>query len=225
MTGFQGFAKEAPRFFHELAVEMNREWFLAHKAEYQALWVEPMQALLEDVRAGLKGVYKGIALAEPKVFRIHRDVRFAADKTPYKLNCAAVLRLGAGEGMEDGSALYLHLGLEEWCGGGFYGFTPEQLVRWRKKIAAEKTGAPFAKLMAAAEKAGLTHDAEDVLVRPPRGIDPAHPRVDLLRHKGCVLGFPAIPRGLIHKPAFRGWLVEQATKAAPVIRWLHREIA
>lgn len=225
MAGFTGFAKDAPRFFHELAAEMSREWFQAHKGEYEQKWVAPMEALLEEVAAGLKPVYKGVALAEPKIFRIYRDVRFGKDKSPYKTHCAGHVSMGKGGPMESGAALYLHLGLDEYCGAGFYTFTPEQLARWRKQVAAEKTGAELAGLIAAARKAGMTPDAHEVLARPPRGIDPDHPRVELLRHKGCVLGFPPIPRGLIHKPAFSGWLIEQATRAAPVVRWVQKHVS
>jgi uncharacterized protein (DUF2461 family) len=125
--------------------------------------------------------------------------------------------------MESGAALLSHR--PRRIRGAGFGFTPEQLARWRKKVAADKTGKEIAALIAAARKAGMTLDAQDVLARPPRGIDPGHPRVELLRHKGCVLGFPSIPRGLIHKPAFAGWLVQQATRAAPVVRWVHKHVA
>jgi len=225
MAGFTGFAKDAPRFFHELAAEMSREWFHAHKHEYEEKWVAPMEALLDEVAAGIRPAYKGLALAEPKIFRIHRDVRFSKDKSPYKTQCAAVISIGKGHVMESGAALYLHLGLEEYCGAGHYVFTPEQLARWRKKVAADRTGKEIAALLAAARKAGMTHDAHEVLARPPRGIAPDHPRADLLRHKGCVLGFPPIPRGLIHKPGFAGWLIEQSKRAAPVVRWVQKHVS
>ena len=101
---FAGFAKDAPRFFHELAAEMNRDWFTAHKAEYEALWVTPMTALLAEVRTGLVSAYRGLTLAPPRLFRIHRDVRFAKDKTPYKTHCGGLLSLGDGPVMESGAA-------------------------------------------------------------------------------------------------------------------------
>lgn len=222
---FPGFKKDAPGFFHELAAEMSREWFTAHKADYEALWVEPMTTLLDEVRAGVAKVYRGLPLAAPKLFRIHRDVRFSKDKAPYKTHCAGLIKIGDGEVMESGAALYLHLGVDEYAGAGHYGFAPEALVRWRKLVAADKTGKQLAGLIAAAEKAGLTLDAQEVLARVPRGLDPEHPRAALLRHKGCILGFPAIPRGLIHKPGFATWLIEQSTRAAPVVRWVQQHVA
>ncbi|MGE3768699.1 MAG: hypothetical protein AB7L94_40990, partial [Kofleriaceae bacterium] len=39
---FTGFSKTAPGFFHELAVEMNRDWFTANKERYEREWVRPM---------------------------------------------------------------------------------------------------------------------------------------------------------------------------------------
>lgn len=223
--GFTGFTKDAPRFFHELAAEMSREWFTAHKPEYEALWVTPMTALLATVRTGLGPGYRGLVLAPPKLFRIHRDVRFGKDKTPYKTHCAGVVSVGAGAVMESGAALYLHLGVDEYCGAGHYGFTPAQLVRWRQAVAADQTGKPLATLVAAATGAGLRLGAREVLARVPRGLDPDHPRADLLRHKGCVLAFPPIPRGLIHQPALAPWLIAQALRAAPVLRWIARTVA
>src|SRR5690606_8212318 len=99
-----GFSKRAPGFFHELAVEMSRDWFHANKARYQAEWVAPMTALLAEVRGKLAAPYKGVPLAEPKVFRIQRDVRFAKDKSPYKTTIGALLSTGKGPVMESGAA-------------------------------------------------------------------------------------------------------------------------
>jgi len=75
MAAFAGFDKDAIAFLHELTIEMNKEWFEANKARYQRVWVEPLTALLEDVRAKVAKTYAPIKLA-PHVFRIYRDVRW-----------------------------------------------------------------------------------------------------------------------------------------------------
>jgi uncharacterized protein (TIGR02453 family) len=225
MAGFAGFSKKAPGFFHQLAAEMSREWFKANKQTYEDEWVAPMTSLRDDVRGKLAAAYKGVALAQPKVFRIQRDVRFAKDKAPYKTTIGALISTGKGAVMESGAAVYVQLGLEEYAGAGFYIFTPEQLARWRKKVAADNSGKEISGLIAAAKKAGMSLEAHDVLARVPRGLDPAHPRAELLKHKGCVLGFPAIPRGLIHKPGLSAWIAEQARVAAPVVRWVQKHVA
>jgi uncharacterized protein (TIGR02453 family) len=225
MERFTGFARNAPRFFHELAVEMNRDWFAEHKAEYEALWVQPMQALLAEVARGLAPTYRRLGLGEPSIFRIHRDVRFAADKAPYKTHIAGVVPLRHENKPTEGAvALYLHLGLDERLGAGHYAFDAAQLARWRRLVAADRTGGAIAKLCDAAVAAGMPLQAREVLARAPRGVDPAHPRVALLRHKGLIVGFPPIPRGLIHEPGLVDWLVAQAREAAPIVTWLRKYI-
>jgi uncharacterized protein (TIGR02453 family) len=227
MERFAGFDRKAPGFFHELAAEQSRDWFHARKDDYLALWQRPMEALLAEVRAALVPAYRGLALAPPKIFRIQRDVRFAADKSPYKTHIAGVIAVGARAKSPTmgAAAMYMHLGLEEFAGAGHYIFEGDQLARWRRLVAADKTGREIAALVAKATKAGLEVDAHEILQRVPKPHDADHPRAELLRHKGLIVGFPAIPRGLIHKPALTGWLVAQAKLAAPVVAWLSKRVA
>jgi uncharacterized protein (DUF2461 family) len=79
-----------------------------------------------------------VALGAPKVMRIHRDVRFSKDKTPYKTHIGAVIPAGDAS-MADGgcAALYVHLGLdEEFVGVGMYQFGPAALTRGARRSPA-----------------------------------------------------------------------------------------
>src|SRR5262245_15498011 len=139
---FRGFDKDAMQFWHELAAEMSKEWFVANKERYEAQWVAPMTALLDDVARRLAPAYKPLKLAAPKVLRIYRDVRFANDKTPYKTHIGAAIMVADQRVGEFGNtAIYVHLGLEEeFVGVGCYRFDGETMGRWRK-AAAGKQGA------------------------------------------------------------------------------------
>ena len=225
-AGFKGFEKEALQFFHELTLEMNREWFEANKARYTRLWVEPMKALLGDVSGRLAKTYAPIKLGEPKVFRIHRDVRFSKDKTPYKTNAAGMIALHSKKPIDGGcSALYLHIGIdEEYIGAGTYFFDDKQLPRWRKLVAAEKTGREIGKLVGKLRKAGYQVGGHDDYKKVPKGFDPEHPRAELLRMRGLTAGFPAIPRGVVHKAAFADWLVQHGKAVAPLVTWIYRNV-
>jgi len=218
---FAGFDRDALQFLHELSLEMNREWFEANKARYQARWVTPLTALLDDVRARLAKTYAPIKLGPPKIFRIYRDTRFSKDKTPYKTHVAGMISLREGC-----AALYMHLGIgdEEFVGAGTYYFEPNQLPRWRKVVAADKTGKEIAAIVAKLRKRKFEVGGHEDYKKVPKGFAPDHPRAEFLKMRGLTAGPPSIPRGLIHKPAFADWLVEQGKAMAPMTSWLYRNV-
>ncbi len=223
---FTGFPRTATGFLEELAIEMNREWFEANKERYKREWVEPMTALLGEVAARLAKPYAPVKLGEPKLFRIYRDTRFSKDKTPYKTHVAGMIPLGGKKPVEGGcAALYLHLGLEEeYVGVGTYFFDASQLPKWRKLVAADKTGKPLAATIARLRKAGYVVGGHDDYKKVPKGFPPDHPRAELLKMKGLTGGFPEIPRGLIHKPGLADWLVEHGKATAPLVLWLYQNV-
>ena len=222
---FRGFDKNAMQFWHELAAEMSRDWFVANKERYEAQWVAPMTALLDDVARRLAPAYKPLKLAAPKVLRIYRDVRFAKDKTPYKTHIGAAIMVADERVGEFGNtAIYVHLGLEEeFVGAGCYRFDGDSMTRWRKAVAG-KQGAALVPLVAKLRKAGYAVAGHDDYKKVPRGFEPDHPRAELLRMKGLTGGFPEIPAGLLCKPGFADWLVKHGTALAPLVLWLHRNV-
>ncbi len=222
---FTGFDRKAMQFWHELAAEMNRDWFLANKQRYESQWVQPMTALLTAASAKLATSYRGIALGAPKVLRINRDIRFSRDKSPYKTWIGAGVALGGRRPNDGVAALYVHFGAdEEFCGTGQYVFVDDSLARWRKRVADTKKGQEIAKIVAGLRKAKYKVTAYDSLARVPRPYEADHPRADLLVMKGLVVGFPKIPRGLIHRPKFLDWVVTHAKACAPLATWLHKNL-
>src|SRR5262249_27615354 len=120
-TRFEGFAGPDMKFFKALSRHQDRAWFAAHKAEYEEGWAKPMAALLAEVHDKLDGAYPTVELAEPKVFRIHRDVRFSADKSPYKTSVSGVIAARRGAKVTEApAAAYVQLGLESFVGAGLY---------------------------------------------------------------------------------------------------------
>lgn len=101
-------AKEIFDFLKELTVNNDREWFHAHKAEYDELreaWILDVQRLIgmmAEYDATLKGVQ-----ASDCVYRIYRDIRFTKDKTPYKTYFSTVVARGGRKTLK--SCYYLHM--------------------------------------------------------------------------------------------------------------------
>src|SRR5262245_66306365 len=95
---FGGFADSKGAFFTRLAKNQKKEWFTAHKAEYEAGWQRPMKLLLDGVRAKVDSAYPHLELGEPHVMRIYRDVRFSKDKSPYKTWMGGNVPLAGAQG-------------------------------------------------------------------------------------------------------------------------------
>jgi uncharacterized protein (TIGR02453 family) len=222
---FTGFSHQAMQFWHELAAEMSKEWFVANKQRYEAEWVAPMTALLGGLARRLAPAYQPLTLGTPNVMRIYRDVRFSSDKTPYKTHIGAVIRMAGKPGAKMGNAaLYVHLGLdEEYVGVGCYQFDAPKLARWRKAVAG-KPGEELQRLITRLRKAGYAVGGHDDYKKVPTGFAPDHPRVELLKMKGLTGGFPEIPRGLIGKPGFAEWLAKHGKATASLVIWLHRHV-
>lgn len=218
---FEGFADAEMKFFRALDKHQDRAWFAKHKAEYEAGWAAPMGALLAEAREKLDAAYPHVELAEPKVFRIHRDVRFAADNSPYKTSVSGVVtaRRG-GKVTESPAALYVQLGLSTFAGAGLYTMDAPTLARYRAAVLDDARGGELAKMVRALEKKGFATTAAEELKSAPRGIDPAHPRLALLKKKGLVVSFPPIPAGALAGRALLDWVVAEAKRAAPLVSWL-----
>ncbi len=217
---FSGIPPGATRLLVELAHRQDKLWYAEHKREIDAAAHEPLRALMADAAPGLRKLYPRLELT-PKIFRLHRDVRFSHDKSPFKDHAAGVVMVGANQDPGSAvSALYLQLGIDEGGAAGLWSMQPEQLARYRKAVLHAQYGARLTLLLRAAEARGHRVISAAQLSRAPRGVDPAHPRIALLRRKGIALDFPAIPARVRHSKALLAWCLERAGEAAPTVRWL-----
>ncbi len=87
MTAFQGFSPQALAFFEELAVNNNKAWFEANRGDFDSLLLEPLKQLVADLGERMLGIdpeLMVIPAVDKTIARIHRDIRFSRDKSPYK---------------------------------------------------------------------------------------------------------------------------------------------
>ena len=131
------FPAETLRFLRALKRNNRREWFNAHRGDYESFVRQPMTDIVERLAVDLRAFAPEI-VASPKVsiYRIYRDTRFSDNKTPYKTHAAAVFPT-RGLAKHEGAGLYFHISPEEvWIGGGMYSPQPPQLFAVRQHIAA-----------------------------------------------------------------------------------------
>ena len=217
---FQGIGPKAARLITELVHRQDKAWYSEHKAEIDEHVYGPLRALLEEARPRVARFYRGQPV-NLKVFRIHRDVRFSSDKSPFKDHASGVIMVGrnAEPGTAAG-ALYLQIGPEEGAAAGMWQMGPEELKRYRAALLDDRKGAQLEKLLRPLTAKGYEIISAAQLRRAPKGVDPGHPRASLLRHKGLALDFPVIPRGVRHSRALLEWCVDRAEQVSPVLRWL-----
>lgn len=220
---FDGFADASGKFFKALAKNNERTWFLAHKADFEQGWNAPMKLLLDEVKEAVDDAYAHCDLGEIKVFRIFRDVRFSKDKSPYKTHIGGFIPLArAGRKATDlPMALYFHVGDTETFGAaGHYMMEPDSLERFRRAVAEDKRGKELDRILAALKKKGFAPDSHETLKRVPKGFAPDHPRGAMLRRKGLVVTFPALPAGLLATPKLEPWLAAHCKAVVPLVEWL-----
>ena len=171
-------------FLKELAAHNDRAWFEAHKDRYEAQVREPALALIRELGPRLARISPYFVASDRKVggslMRIHRDVRFGKDKSPYKTNVGIQFRHEAGKDVH-APGFYVHLEPAGcFLGAGMWHPESGALRAVRDAILAD----PAAWKKARDGKAFRSRWdlAGDSLKRPPRGYDAEHPMIaDLMR--------------------------------------------
>jgi uncharacterized protein (TIGR02453 family) len=199
---FRGWTDAALDFYEGLEVDNSRGYWQAHKKVYDEQVRGPMEALLAELAD---------EFGQAKVFRPHRDIRFSADKSPYKTHVGATL---ANHGYVQVSAGGLAVA------SGTYVFATDQLARYRRAVALDLTGEALAKTVAEARAAGLTITSAGTLTTAPRGYSRDHPRIELLRMKGLVTwkGWPVEP--WLATAEAKDKVVAVLRASVPLVQWL-----
>ena len=202
---FRGWPIEAVEFYEGLEADNSKVFWQEHKTVYERQVKAPMEELLTELAD---------EFGEGKLFRPYRDVRFSADKTPYKTTCAATLGSGYVAFSADGLSV----------GSGLYMPEPAALTRFRAAVDADDTGAELAAIVADLHRAGYQTMAHEVLKTAPRGFPKDHPRIELLRHKGIAM-MKSWPVGAwFGTRKAKDRVVTALRAAAPLNEWLNRHV-
>jgi uncharacterized protein (TIGR02453 family) len=218
MGAFAGFGPKALPFFKALQFHQSREWFEANREVYESGVKGPMGDLVEDVAERLRKAKIPIkGDRKSSLFRLHRDVRFSANKDPYKTHAAAVLSRSGNK--SDPGLLYFHLSPDEcFFAAGFYLPDSDGLARLR--AAAARAPKPFKAMNAKLRKAGLALSADDSLKRAPRGFEAIDdPEIaSAIRLKSLICLRP-VGEAAIASPALANDFCAFARDALPLLKW------
>jgi uncharacterized protein (TIGR02453 family) len=204
---FSGWPEEALDFYDGLAVDNSKSYWTKHKATYDQKILRPMTELTEELAA---------EFGEPKIFRPYRDVRFSADKSPYKTHIGAVI----------GGTGYVQLSAEGLgAGAGMWQMELGPLERYRAAVASDGPGADLEQVIARIEKADVTVHGHSALKSAPRGYPADHPRIALLRYKGLTAWkqWPVEP--WLETAAAKDHLISFFRTVQPLCSWLTTHVS
>jgi uncharacterized protein (TIGR02453 family) len=222
---FEGFSPETFKFLHGLKKNNNKQWFEDHREEYEIYLRNSAKALAHAMGAYFKDhEMPVIGNAKTSLFRINRDIRFSADKSPYKTHIGLSFPLEDTK-KEEWCGFYFSFepakgkGVSSFAGGGVYRPMGPQLKRIRAKIDRDHKN--LRKAMDSSEfrknyQKGITGDS---LKRMPVGYSEGHPAADLLKLKSFLFGTDLIEKDLLREdlPEILGKMFKAAL---PVVLFL-----
>ena len=222
------FTPEALKFLRGLKKNNTRDWFDPRKTIYERSLKAPLLALIDRLNHDLLDIAPAHVRPPHKtMLRIYRDIRFAADKRPYKTHV---------------SAWWAHAGMPKTSGAGFYFelnpteitlaagvFMPDrdQLLALRRHLVAHH--ADLRRLLADKKLRALLPDLDArPLTRAPKGFSPDDPTVapalDLLLHRQWGVSV-TLPADLALTPALLTRARDTFRRAAPLVAFLNQPLA
>ena len=202
---FRGWPVEALEFFEGLEAENSKTYWQRNKDVYETLVRAPMEELIAELEP---------KWGEGRIFRPYRDVRFSADKSPYKTHIAALV----GDGYVQLSARGLAAGAGNWE------MTSDQLEQYRKAVDEDRSGKRLVGIVAKARAAGLDVTGHGELKTAPRGYPKDHPRIELLRYKGLVAWRDWPAGAWLGTRAAKDRVLEFIRLSEPLTKWLRANV-
>jgi uncharacterized protein (TIGR02453 family) len=164
---FEGWTEDFQPFFIGLELDNSKSYFEARKKVYLDRVKRPMELMLAELEP---------EFGKGKIFRANRDIRFSADKRPYKTNLAATADRGGYVSL-DAKGLMV--------GGGRYHLDKPAVDAYRAGVDADRSGKQLAEIVERLEAGGYEIGGEE-MKRVPPGFPADHPRARLLRFKGLI---------------------------------------
>jgi uncharacterized protein (TIGR02453 family) len=226
---FTGFPPGGIAFLAGLAADNSRTYFDAHRGTYANDIAAPLRALITAVGERLRDTAVPDLCFHPStgksLFRINRDTRFSADKTPYHPWVDAIW--WAGPDARSAPAFIFRLSADYLvAGAGIMGLRDTRLDRYRAAVADDSSGHALQDLLAQLSTTlGDLEITEPTRTRVPAPYPQDHPRRDLLR---CDTLHASIRRPhppTLATPAFADTFTGLLTPFVQLHRWLVDHVA
>ena len=215
------FSPQLFSFLRDLKENNQREWFQANKDRYEKTVRHPARQFISDFGPYLAKISPHFN-ADPRpvggsLFRIHRDVRFSKDKSPYKTHTGVQFRHKSAKDVH-APGFYLHLEPGRvFAGIGIWRPDGPTLKKIREFMAADP--ARWKRTVCGNRFRGTYELGGDSLVRPPKGFDAEHPLIEDLKRKDFIAYTPMTQKR-VTSAGFLADYTAVCKAAAPFMRYL-----
>jgi len=222
------FGVESLAFFRGLAKHNTKPWFEAHREDYERHVKQPMADFVQEMDLRFGRIAPEF-VGDPKrsLFRLHRDIRFSRDKSPYKTHAACWFFHGGGsskvgrDAHGGGAGFYFHLQPgASFVGGGCWMPPRPALLKFRAAIAADPRGFERIVLAPAVRRRFGELSDEESLKRTPRGYAQDHPAARWLRHQSFTVG-RKLTDAQVTSARLTALLEGDYATMLPLVRWLN----
>lgn len=214
-------------FFEELAVNNNREWFMANKSRYDAIreeFIDLTAYIIDELNPLDPSI--GHPDAKKCLYRIYRDLRFTQDKRPYKTHISFFLS-SYGIKRSGEAGYYLQIGLEDYglhgncsLGGGIFMPDKDKLAAIRQEIfyntdqfLAIRNDKQYKKYF------GDGYFTTKILSRAPKGYPNDWEHVDLLKYNDyCTMH--EVPNDILLSDKFKDYVMKVFRASVPLNRFI-----
>jgi uncharacterized protein (TIGR02453 family) len=210
-------------FLSELKENNNREWFQVNRKRFDAATAE-FKKYVATLIAEVLRFDSSIGGLTPRdcLFRIYRDVRFSADKSPYKINFGAFLAPGGRKSLKAGYYFHLEPG-NSLLGGGIYMPMPDVQKKLRQEVyfhVEEFKGIlnhlDFLRYFGAM-------DTFDKMKKPPRDFPADFPDIDLLKYRSYTI-LHTLPEAMLFSDALVDYTIAVFKAMKPLNDFLSRAV-
>ena len=220
------FTKQTFAFLSSLAANNTREWFKEYQQDYEDFVRTPALDFISDMSDEMPSISRHF-LAQPKkvggsLMRIHRDIRFGNDKTPYKNNIGIQFRHETGKDVH-APGYYLHIEPGD-CFVGVGLWHPDADTLFKIREAITKSGEAWVK---ARDDKRFSKNFElvgDSLTNAPRGFAKNYPLVEDLKRKDFI-ALASLSKADVTSKNLRDQVVEHFREAAPLMHFLCKALA
>lgn len=212
--------KNTFNFLKSLKKNNNKPWFDEHKSAYE-LAKKDFEQFTAAMIQSLGQLDPSLAILKPKdcIFRIHRDVRFAKDKSPYKVNMGAGFTPGGKKSLKAGYYIHLEPG-NCFIGGGVWMPDPEMLKKIRQEIDYNWQAFKHIIHQPAFVKTFADLSGEEKLVHPPKGYEATNEAIEYLKLKSFTVS-TLVPDEIFLQADAVSQVMKHCKTMTPFMNFLH----